>query len=352
MIRPISSASNLHRRAACPGSERLETGLPDQKSDVATEGDMLHANVGKLTKDKLASERTYCVEFCEKTEAELIRKLFGEDKPKILREVELTLNGEVFGHADVIAVWKGKAMCLDWKFGRIAVDPAEANYQLRAYALMVADTYGCDSVVVGIVQPRLSGDERVSLASYSQGDFVKAADEIDAIRAACKAPDAPLHATIEGCRYCRAKATCPEMVKQVDEIALQSPATITSMNAADLYNRAKIVEKHVDAIKSAVFLLVQNAEAQNIHVPGISLKLGQNRRTIKDPVKAFQALSAHITPEAFAACCAVKVGELSEAHKTATGLKGKAAKESFETALAGLIEEKRTDPSLQLEEVA
>src|SRR5215471_7073109 len=41
-MRAATSASNLFRRALCPGSERLEEGLPDEDSPESREGTLLH----------------------------------------------------------------------------------------------------------------------------------------------------------------------------------------------------------------------------------------------------------------------------------------------------------------------
>ncbi len=42
MSRPITSASNLHRRALCAGSARMEQGLPEDDSEISREGVLLH----------------------------------------------------------------------------------------------------------------------------------------------------------------------------------------------------------------------------------------------------------------------------------------------------------------------
>src|SRR5438552_1095838 len=42
MMRPVTSASNLFRRQLCPGSARLEAGLPEEDSEQSREGQLLH----------------------------------------------------------------------------------------------------------------------------------------------------------------------------------------------------------------------------------------------------------------------------------------------------------------------
>jgi hypothetical protein len=42
MSRALTSASNLFRRQLCPGSARMEEGLPDEDSEMSREGTLLH----------------------------------------------------------------------------------------------------------------------------------------------------------------------------------------------------------------------------------------------------------------------------------------------------------------------
>src|SRR6266851_8455600 len=42
MNRPVTSASSLFRRALCPGSARMEAGLPEEDSEDSREGQLLH----------------------------------------------------------------------------------------------------------------------------------------------------------------------------------------------------------------------------------------------------------------------------------------------------------------------
>jgi len=41
-MRPTTSASNLYRRAACPGSAKMEENLPEEETKEAREGKLLH----------------------------------------------------------------------------------------------------------------------------------------------------------------------------------------------------------------------------------------------------------------------------------------------------------------------
>ena len=50
--RPLTSASNIHRREACPGSAAAEHGLPNEESVAAEEGTMLHSHMADPKMDR------------------------------------------------------------------------------------------------------------------------------------------------------------------------------------------------------------------------------------------------------------------------------------------------------------
>jgi hypothetical protein len=56
-----------------------------------------------------------------------------------------------------------------------------------------------------------------------------------------------------------------------------------------------------------------------------------------------------MTPEDFAGACKVSVPSLEKAFAKATGLKGKAAKEEFDIAVATVLEVKEGNPMLTKE---
>jgi len=352
MIRPLTSASNLHRRKLCPGSARLEAQCdPEKESGESAEGTLMHAYMaGTASYSPFLDEEKWCLDFCQGHIDRITDEIFPNNEFQTEKEVTLSFDDKEFGHADFIRYGNTKAMVVDYKFGRLPVDPAEANMQLRAYAVMVADTYLCRYVYCFILQPRAEEDDRITATVYGTDDIEKARAEIREILKTCDKPDAPLNPGMEQCRYCRAKSTCPALNQQLEEITIVDQNAITSQNAADLYRRAKLVEKHIDAIKSKIFLMVQNAEAENRKIPGLTLKPGTKRRIVNDTSQAYQSLAHVLTPQAFASCCTVKISDLDAAYKSATGKTAKEAKAELEAILAsvGCLEMKHSEPSLVL----
>lgn len=127
-------------------------------------------------------------------------------------------DGPLEGTPDLVRIYhKQKVISVtDYKFGFIAVEPAHMSLQMRAYAVMAVDSYLVDwnKVFVTIIQPRAPFHQRITIAQYLEADIDAAREEIHAITAAAQQPDAPLHAG-DWCRYCRARAICPELADAV-----------------------------------------------------------------------------------------------------------------------------------------
>ena len=97
---------------------------------------------------------------------------------------------------------------IDKKYGRKEVTPAEANMQLRSYAVMGAKRWTPDNILVAINQPRLKFEDRLSMAEYTKDEIPAARDHILRVWDAAHAPNAPRIAGFEQCRYCKAKLIC------------------------------------------------------------------------------------------------------------------------------------------------
>lgn len=221
-LRNITSASNLHRRELCPGSEREEAKYRDEPdTDVSREGTLLHnyrAERGILDSDALPHDVRWLYERAQALEeraiALVVSKLNLISKPEEFSEIALTLRKgmsvELTGTADRALLYREEnvVIVLDRKFGYLEVSPADINVQLRSYAVMAAKKWKCTTVVVAIIAPRLPKAECLSVAKFEMHDLARAEEYIIATRAAARAPEAPLIASVEACKYCKAKAAC------------------------------------------------------------------------------------------------------------------------------------------------
>lgn len=349
MDRPITSASNLHRRASCPASMRLEAAAPvPPESADASEGTMLHAEiVTKGSAPYLTEEQAWAVGVAHAATEGLAIGCFGFGSlpDNFEREVELDCGPGLTGHADFVAKHGDSALVVDYKFGRDPVPAAESNWQLRAYAVGASRRYGSKHVFAAIIQPRLPADKRATLVEYGPEDLTMSGDAILAVLAACAQPCEPTPSA-EACRYCRARGTCPALHAVEASLVASEPAHLTLANAAEMWAKAALVQRRLDAITDQIREMVMAEHAAGRTVPGLTVKDGAKVRQITNAQAAFDALS--LPPETFIKACKVSVADLEKLHKEATGGKGKAHREAFEAALtsAGCLELKQNRPSI------
>jgi len=151
-------------------------------------------------------------------------ELVADPFPVVQVERRLDLSGlhpsMTSGTADLVQVdpWRA-ARITDWKFGSMPVS-AEANLQLGAYALGIADEYAVEWVEVVIVQPML---ERVSRATLGPGELEDCRAMITSVCDASARQFAPL-ITGPQCRYCDALATCPAAVEALERAGVRGGA--------------------------------------------------------------------------------------------------------------------------------
>src|SRR5437879_3498634 len=88
--RTASSPSNVHRRVACPGSLKMEEGLPETTSTEAEEGFSLHNLIANpnLSRDHLDAEQLQTLEAAEQMEQQFFDSLIPAANVADLREQE------------------------------------------------------------------------------------------------------------------------------------------------------------------------------------------------------------------------------------------------------------------------
>jgi len=175
IIRAKTSASNLFRRAECPGSEAAEAPFAEQNSEYSSEGTLLHKwffvpekPIALLTKTQLETlneAETYArkafLEFA--TLHGIPDDALAVDNHEVELDVHDT-DGTPLppGHADLVRFWPeyDLAYIVDAKFGFSEVEEAPSNLQLADYALGVFQNSNgkLKEIGVAIVQPRNFGE--------------------------------------------------------------------------------------------------------------------------------------------------------------------------------------------------
>jgi hypothetical protein len=275
--RPTTTASNLFRRALCPGSARLEAGLPDEESEESREGTLLHDYFAHPEYDRamlkpnqrdlleLADTLTKTVIDRVELEQDLIGKPHEDYPEKLLDEEILSGRPDWFRHYEL----DGKTnvtLVIDRKFGFTAVERADLNLQLRAYALLAADYNFCafsatGQVFAAIVQPRAPFDERITIARYTPEDIEDSRKQILSILEAAAQSDAPLVPGELQCHYCKAKLICPAFREAIEKApALMSIGDALTKTAREAYLVQRLAEcsdeqltQMIDAIRLAAY---------------------------------------------------------------------------------------------------
>lgn len=370
MNRPVTSASNLRRRELCPGSERMEYGLPEEDSEESREGMLLHDYDARPEYDRSVL-RPDLRDLLERNDAlkrtigERLAGVVGIHPVALSRETRLD-NGLISGKPDLVSVYPTEAFdCWinDSKFGFKIVERAELNLQLRAYAVLVFDFHEKKPkrLFVSITQPRLSYDERITMAEYVPDDIEASREQIQDILKASADPKAKLSASEEACRYCKAKLICPEFQKTmaVPVLALQSNQNL-SVTAREAYleeRLSKVSDGELERVLIAVSFaaMIKNPasdEARKRIADGrfenYYLAKPKVERGITDPQKAISLLELGkvATREFMLSVCSIPLGKLEEAYREKHKCTWKEAREKIDKVLQSVIETTEQKPRI------
>jgi hypothetical protein len=205
-------------------------------------------------------------------------------------EAELDLGEFIpdgFGTADHIHISGSRLTVTDLKYGKGVRVDAEHNPQLKLYgvgALAAFDhLYDIETVVLRIDQPRI---DHVS-------EWEISADELwtwgtDVVAPAAKLATGQNAPRVPGkvqCKWCLAKATCPELQKAAAGTSAYRP--VTELEAKELGEALELVDLVTDwakAVEARAFELMTGG----LEVPGYKLVHGRARRDWAD-TKAAEA---------------------------------------------------------------
>lgn len=235
-IRPSSAGKWVN----CPGSAKMEEGLPDGDTSCADEGTVAHWIAAKILKGETLPEigtqwevenkevvpvlvdsglptvtftqemLDYVRKYTDRISAAQVGESHTEEHVKIFDNLEGTPDNFYF-HDEVLFV-------SDLKYGYQQID-AKDNYQLLLYAYGIIqkykESYWIDDVVLTIYQPRL---DRIDSHTYTWEEFDVKITELQWAASTTQAFNAAeLLTPGEHCAkyYCKARATCPALNKFV-----------------------------------------------------------------------------------------------------------------------------------------
>ena len=354
----LPSGSGAKRWLTCPGSHLAERGQPEQQTDDATEGEMLHAvmeSIDSAHRAQLTEEQARCIEFCRATREKLTDELLADDLTTVAELVEqrwwlhdpATLNPVASCRIDWAGINGDTMLILDWKFGRREVAPADVNDQLRFAAAAAWSEYAPATVFVGIVAPRAEG-ERVTVAQFTSEQCTAAWAEMVAGAMRAMQPGQTRRPSASACHYCRARGTasCHESIEVTTALAALPTTEIASPErVAELLDKCELAERVIDAIRAGAKTMLESGVA----VPGWRLKAGAKIKKVSAQA-AWSKIGQQIGGSAFAEACTVSVPKLAMGWKGQhPELSEKSARSAVESMLGDEITVTENAPSLARE---
>lgn len=348
------TASSLDRIAFCPGSWLLEQKVPATDEDVGLEaqsGIRIHAALaGEIEEEILTPEERETYDACVALTKELVP---GTHKGNYAAEQRLYLRegAKVIFSGRFDAAWTAidLTLIIDYKTGRGSVPPADRNWQMRSLAVLWDANHIEDHgkpIEVAIIRPL--GSPQVTRCLYTPEDLQKSHGLLLDMLKLAYDPKAPRRASEEACRYCRAKAICPEAQQSVyraSSPALVGPA-LELMSALQLCSLLEACEtaKHViPAIKAEARRRIEAGEKFGWH-----LKPGVERERICDlELLHDRCARIGIANREFVAACGMAKNDLKDLVRENTGQKGMGLDLTIKQLLDGIVDVKVTEPSLE-----
>lgn len=341
------SGSSITRYRDCPGSYRLEqqAQAADQSSPEADLGNKIHAKLAGqdvILSDEAEEIRSRCLAQYDEVRAS-IEEIPSPVADPIL-ETRFWYGAHWSGQVDrVDFLNEESALVVDWKTGRIAQDEADQNLQLRAYAVLVRDAFPhLKRIYVSIIQPMAGAP---TLSVYNEESLDQAEREVVAIMDAVLDDQAKRSPSAKACRFCKAKALCPEVQGQA--LAMRAPMDVPALSnerIGALLDAADYVEDFISDLKAEAKRRLQEGQ----EIPGRKLSPGKSVRGVTSAEDAFCKInySGVLDAAEFAQCCKVSLPQLEKAFARNKGLSGKAAKEALEAVLGEVLTTKQGDPIL------
>ena len=373
MIRSLTSASNIDRREACPGSAAAEAEFPEREdSEYSEEGTLLHAIDADATAGagvKLTGEQKDVLLSSARADEEILRavrtnmKLTDDEPFEEGREEEMYLYRglrKLFpGHCDrwIFFPRISLLIIIDKKFGRNEVTPAETNLQLRSYAAMGARKRKAKHVVVAINQPRLKWEDRLTIAEYTEENIPAAQEHLFAVWDGAHNSDGSPRtdvARIAGenqCRYCRARIHCPEYRAKFEFLAKETEkdAFIERIHAATdfeldrVFVAIRFAESIKDQVKAEIIRRMDEGKMRNFE-----MKPSGSTSSISDNAEAMRLLAGiGFTKDEAIHRSKLKLTELAEDLQEKDGSTLIAAKRKLKDALLPVLEVSDKSPSLK-----
>jgi hypothetical protein len=218
-------------------------------------------------------------------------------------------NNRYSGKADWVGIRDKKALIVDYKFGRIAVDKANDNDQLIWLAVLVFTNFNVDRITVAIVQPYCGPP---TLHTYERKALQRLRWRVLSIVRRIDQQHAPLRAGQSQCKYCNALHICPAVEGKRDAIARIDERQVTELTNAHLVSLLAAVPAVRTLCEKIEGEAVERLQSDPEAIKGYELIRSKGRRSIKDVNEAVMRLlkAGVLDAEGVAAASSLQVGKL------------------------------------------
>ena len=337
------SGSAMATYAACQGKYQLERTCPKSESGpAAITGNRIHKYLAGES-IQLTDEEQHIADRCQAEYAEIIETLNLGTPTGMTVEQRFWYDGIWSGQIDLIVHWDDTVLIIDWKTGRTGTgNTAAENLQLRSYSVLVKKNFpNIKEIYCAIVQPMAS---KPTIAHYDLVDLVAAEYQISEIIENSRKPDAPRTPSPDACKYCRAKAICPEVGGVANSLVVAPSAVPALSNEAigDFLEKADVVEAFIDALREEAKKRLQEGQ----EIANRKLQAGRTSRSIEAVEDLVPLLKDVLDTEEILKCCKVSVPQLEKAFASNAKLKPKEAKAALEERLESILVSKTGAPMM------
>lgn len=328
----LLSPSAAERWINCPASVYISRDIPDEGSVYADEGTAAHTLMELAGKDyfngfqwdaiqttlafkvaemkakgpqgKFTITDTWADEVinCARVWIKELDKVCGGFPDYVAFETRVNSveipNGSMGGTADCLMLVGDTLHVFDYKHGQGVPVSAENNPQLSLYGYMAYMSHldlPVKNIELHIVQPRADNTNSwktsvEELCSWFDEIVQPQAERVIAICETGKYSLEDFAVTKAGCRFCKAKAACPAMTREVST-ELDLPRVLTVPDSPEKLSRLldfkPVAEAYFDAVEKKVFDLLSNGQS----VPGFKLVSGRpGNRKWTDSAQALDEL--------------------------------------------------------------
>jgi hypothetical protein len=351
-----TSASNAPADELCQGRHLAQRGLPDLDTEDSQFGTQIHTALKNGDPAGLDPDQLSIYEGCVEIADRLIADKFGSALPVRVKERRFwwkSSDGKIqhSGQVDLLVTGKpATGLLIEYKTLPGDVAGAATNQQLRDQVAMVAGSMGLQEIDVAVVQPLVTYNP--DLCRYDRMAIVRAQNEMAQRVRNSNNPLAPRVAGPVQCKFCKARFTCKEYHAWV---SVSAPASMSSLTIPvsewTPSQRALFCERMPTAMKwleECKHQLKELLKADPNAVPGWKVGTGRRLSTIINPTELHNRfLAAGGSTDQFMQCVEIAKGKFETQLRAVTALKGKALNAKKEEILAGIIEEKLGEGSLE-----